>query len=58
MNDLKAKSDDFRINGQRPRDLILKRFDASSQVTAIRYCGDAYHVLTGDGKSQIGRAHV
>jgi len=30
----------------------LKRVDASSQVTAIRYCGDAYRVLTGDGKSR------
>uniref|UniRef100_UPI002FCABC59 c-type cytochrome n=1 Tax=Devosia sp. TaxID=1871048 RepID=UPI002FCABC59 len=30
----------------------LKRADASSQVTAIRYCGDAYRVLTGDGKSR------
>ena len=31
----------------------LKRVDASSQVAAIRYCGDAYRVLTGD---EIGRA--
>lgn len=31
----------------------LKRVDASSQVTAIRYCGDAYRVLTGDGKTRI-----
>jgi cytochrome c len=30
----------------------LKRVDPSSQVTAIRYCGDAYRVLTGDGKSR------
>ena len=30
----------------------LKRVDASSQVIAIRYCGDAYRVLTGDGKSR------
>jgi len=54
MNDLKAKSDDFRINGQSPRVLSLKRVDASSQGTAIRYCGDAYRVLTGDGKSRTG----
>jgi len=30
----------------------LKRADASSQVSSIRYCGDAYRVLTGDGKSR------
>lgn len=28
----------------------LKRVDASSQVSAIHYCDDAYRVLTGDGK--------
>ena len=31
MNDLKAKSDDFSINGQRCSVLILERIDASSQ---------------------------
>ncbi len=31
----------------------LKRADAAREVTAIRYCGDAYRVLTGDGKSRI-----
>lgn len=30
----------------------LKRAEASGQVTAIRYCGDAYRVLTGDGKTR------
>lgn len=29
----------------------LKTADADSQVRAIRYCGDAYRVTTGDGKT-------
>ena len=29
----------------------LKQADADSQVRAIRYCGDAYRVTTGDGKT-------
>jgi cytochrome c len=29
----------------------LKLADAADQVTAIRHCGDAYRVTTGDGKS-------
>jgi cytochrome c len=29
----------------------LKRAGPADQVTGIRYCGDAYHVTTGDGKS-------
>jgi cytochrome c len=29
----------------------LKRVDAAEQVTAIRYCGDAYRVVTGDRKT-------
>ncbi|RST51849.1 c-type cytochrome [Variovorax sp. MHTC-1] len=31
----------------------LKRVDASREVAAIRYCGDAYRVVTGDGKSRV-----
>jgi len=31
----------------------LKRVVASSQVTSISFCGDAYRVLTGDGKTRI-----
>ena len=30
----------------------LKRVDAAQQVTAIRHCGDAYRVVTGDRKTQ------
>lgn len=29
----------------------LRRVDASREVAAIRYCGDAYRVVTGDGKT-------
>lgn len=29
----------------------LKRAEPADQVTGIRYCGDAYRVTTGDGKS-------
>ncbi len=31
----------------------LKRVESTSQVAAIHYCGDAYRVVTGDGKSRI-----
>lgn len=31
----------------------LKRADATRQVSAIRYCGDAYRVVTGDRKTHV-----
>ena len=49
----KPSSSDDRAGGMmgapRPRD--LKKLAPEDQVTAIRYCGDTYHVTTADGKT-------